>query len=207
MIPCPDGTTIIPRPTDGPSTDDNTSLTTSTQASTTETPDNTCPGTDFEAACDSLNDSTQEDDKFKCLHTARHNKVRELHQNTPSLSMVEELNPGAQAWADDLASRDAFEHADSGDRPNQGENLYLAWTSRTLTGDDLSRWVIAKSTDAVQSWYDEIEDYNWATPNGPHSGVVGHFTQVVWTSSVELGIGYKTYRVYLQNVAIKAENS
>lgn len=44
----------------------------------------------------------------------------------------------------------------------------------------------------VQSWYDEIKNY------GPHFGKepqmgsfgkFGHFTQVVWKSSTELGLG------------------
>ena len=109
--------------------------------------------------------------------------------------MKEALNAGAQTWADHLANTQTFAHADSADRPNQGENLYTAWTSQLLTGDALKQWAISKSTDAVQSWYDEISDFNWASPNdrSSHTGVVGHFTQVVWTSSVELGIGYKTY--------------
>ena len=107
------------------------------------------------------------------LHTARHNKLRALHQNTPSLEMSEELNWGAQAWADHLANTQTFAHADSADRPNQGENLYTAWTSQLLTGDALKQWAISKSTDAVQSWYDEISDFNWDSPNDRNSHTQG----------------------------------
>lgn len=45
---------------------------------------------------------------------------------------------------------------------------------------------------AVQAWYDEINDYpsyygESAVDNA--TGVVGHFTQVVWKDSTNLGCG------------------
>ena len=43
--------------------------------------------------------------------------------------------------------------------------------------------------EATQGWYDEIKDYNFTRPSGPHTGVIGHFTQVVWKSSRQLGVG------------------
>lgn len=41
--------------------------------------------------------------------------------------------------------------------------------------------------DAVDSWYSEIKDYNFN--GGGFSSGTGHFTQVVWKSSRELGVG------------------
>ncbi|GFR71362.1 pathogenesis-related protein 1 [Elysia marginata] len=36
-------------------------------------------------------------------------------------------------------------------------------------------------------WYDEIKDYNFDSPG--FSGSTGHFTQVVWKESTQLGMG------------------
>jgi hypothetical protein len=36
-------------------------------------------------------------------------------------------------------------------------------------------------------WYDEVKKYNYA--NGGFSSATGHFTQVVWKSSQNLGCG------------------
>ena len=43
---------------------------------------------------------------------------------------------------------------------------------------------------ATEMWYDEIKDYDFKKP-GFSSGT-GHFTQVVWVDSVELGVGKAT---------------
>ena len=45
---------------------------------------------------------------------------------------------------------------------------------------------VTSGEQATQQWYDEIKDYNFARNSGPNTG---HFTQVVWKSSQELGVG------------------
>ena len=51
--------------------------------------------------------------------------------------------------------------------------------------------IVAGTTQAVENWYNEIKDYNWNTPDfyGDHTGVIGHFTQVIWAASTEYGTG------------------
>lgn len=44
--------------------------------------------------------------------------------------------------------------------------------------------------NAIKLWYDEIQYYDWNNPG--FSSAAGHFTQVVWRSSVEIGIGIAT---------------
>ena len=155
--------------------------------------DDTClPTEDTEADCDSISDH---DEKFRCIHLARHNKVRSLHQNTPSMTAKASLDNSAQAWAEEMAANNRFSHQRWADRNGEGENLATAWISQTLTGDDLNAWALERSADAVQKWYDEIKDYSWDSPDdkSAHTGVVGHFTQIVWTDSVELGVGWKVF--------------
>ena len=64
--------------------------------------------------------------------------------------------------------------------------------ARTPTKEQRLREV-AKSKDqwtkAVNSWYDEIQYYNFTTGRSK-GGVTGHFTQVVWTASTQVGCGF-----------------
>ena len=41
--------------------------------------------------------------------------------------------------------------------------------------------------DMSKNWYDEIKDYNFKT--GKSTGVTGHFTQLIWKDSREVGFG------------------
>lgn len=45
-----------------------------------------------------------------------------------------------------------------------------------------------KGKDAVAAWYDEIKQYTFGAASG--STGTGHFTQVVWRDSKELGVGF-----------------
>lgn len=42
---------------------------------------------------------------------------------------------------------------------------------------------------AVDSWYAEKKDYFYATGTWKNGTVVGHFTQVVWDDSKQIGCG------------------
>jgi hypothetical protein len=72
-------------------------------------------------------------------------------------------------------------HAERTERNGCGENL--AWNTRT---DHL-----LNTNAATQAWYDEIVDpgYNFADPGYYENPGAGHFTQVVWKASTELGCG------------------
>ena len=58
-----------------------------------------------------------------------------------------------------------------------GENLFWSWGMK-LNG-----------AFPVKDWYDEISNYDFKT-HSSKGGVTGHFTQVVWKASSEVGIGY-----------------
>ncbi|KAJ7382803.1 Golgi-associated plant pathoproteinsis- protein 1 [Desmophyllum pertusum] len=74
-------------------------------------------------------------------------------------------------WAKELLRNNRLEHS-SGDH---GENLAMA-SGYELTG-----------AGATKMWYDEIKDYKFKNP-GNFAGT-GHFTQVVWAGSLEMGVG------------------
>ncbi|XP_056603219.1 uncharacterized protein glipr2 [Triplophysa dalaica] len=108
------------------------------------------------------------------LHT--HNSYRKQH-GAPPLTINRNLCRSAQAWAQHLLSIRTLKHS----KEEYGENLYYAWSSANtkLTGPE-----------AVESWYKEIKDYNFSRPG--FSSQTGHFTQVVWKDTKELGIGLAT---------------
>ncbi len=107
---------------------------------------------------------------------SKHNSYRSTH-NSPNMTQSSSLNESAQSWAEHLASTGAFEHS----KTNAGENIYATFT--TASSVDAANL----GNQAVKSWYDEVSDYDYANPG--FSGKTGHFTQVVWKNSTELGCG------------------
>ncbi|XP_077868859.1 uncharacterized protein LOC100366773 isoform X2 [Saccoglossus kowalevskii] len=110
-------------------------------------------------------------DYFRCLH------------GSPSMTMKSDLNQFAQEWAENLKSAGSSFHSDRGENPpDRGENI--------LTVGDA--WKFPKTEDfygryPVESWYSEIASYDFNFPQTNPSN--GHFAQVVWKESVELGCG------------------
>lgn len=119
----------------------------------------------------------------ECLEA--HNLARALHGARP-LTWNRTLARSAQAWALDLAKRNKFEHSRV---RGEGENLYYSMGSSEKT---------ATCKDALDAWYGEVSDYPFSNP--PKSifdvpGVqIGHFTQVVWKSTRQLGVGIATIK-------------
>ena len=115
----------------------------------------------------------------------RHNYYRKHHQVGP-MYLTAKLNEYSQKYAETLAEINEMEHSTNdqlykiyGDWT--GENLYTYWTSvsnLTLTG-----------ADAVDSWYKEIFDYDFKKCDTKNGKAIGHFTQLVWKGSTQLGIG------------------
>ncbi|XP_046839089.1 uncharacterized protein LOC124433373 [Xenia sp. Carnegie-2017] len=113
-----------------------------------------------------------------------HNYYRSLH-GAPLMTKNDTLTAQAQSYAEELATRNALRHcADTpGCNPyDAGENL--------ASGGNIE-------LNATVLWYNEIHDYNFCydmdtspTKPGSQDRQIGHFTQVVWEGSTELGIGY-----------------
>ncbi len=98
-----------------------------------------------------------------------HNRARARHCAGP-LTWSPQLAQVAQQWASSLRDQGCkFGH--SGGR--YGENL-AAGTTGTLDGEAVTAM-----------WYDEVREY--AFPNGGFSMRTGHFTQVVWRETTQIG--------------------
>jgi len=118
--------------------------------------------------------------------------------NQPPASNMRKMvwNDELAVIAQRLADQCIFAHdtnRDKVDRTMVGQNLYRKGSSLENSFDELMQTV----TNGVVSWYEEVEDpgYNsndidpFQDPRG-----AGHYTQVVWAQSEELGCGFTYYR-------------
>jgi uncharacterized protein YkwD len=103
---------------------------------------------------------------------AAHARVRANHC-APPLTWSPKLADYAQHWADALRAKHcAFEHSNG----PYGENL----AAGTIGALDPS--------SSVDYWYSEVKAYKF--PNGGFSMKTGHFTQLVWKSTTQVGCGH-----------------
>ncbi|XP_014862055.1 PREDICTED: Golgi-associated plant pathogenesis-related protein 1-like [Poecilia mexicana] len=116
------------------------------------------------------------DEVFKKEFLDAHNAYRAQH-GAPKLTYNSELNAAAQKWAAHLLENKTLGHSDTDD----GENVFYSFSSQKVSPE---------GSQAVASWYDEIKDYDFSKPG--HQPKTGHFTQVVWKSTMELGVGLAT---------------
>ena len=119
-----------------------------------------------------------------------HNVVR-ARKGVPALKWSPSLAAYAQEWADHKASTTCR----SGHRPfsgeyaqQHGENLFFASGIRSSSAPTRMRDVTA--TEVVEAWASEEEYYNYSA--NTCSGVCGHYTQVVWKSTTEVGCARAT---------------
>ncbi|XP_058055285.1 uncharacterized protein LOC131206646 [Anopheles bellator] len=107
----------------------------------------------------------------------QHNTLRKRHSAAP-LQLDSNLCNYAQEWANTLASRNVMQHRSNN---KYGENLYACFGKTNITG-----------AEAVNNWYNEIKYYAFGSPAPGNFSQVGHFTQVVWKTSLRLGVGIAT---------------
>jgi len=109
-----------------------------------------------------------------------HNKYRRKH-HVGNLVLSKDLCNIAQKYAETMARTGNFAHSRGKyNGKNMGENLFACYgikiTGKMMTDD----------------WYNEVSQYNFNNP-GFVSGT-GHFTQVVWKGSREVGFGFAQAR-------------
>ena len=97
------------------------------------------------------------------------------------------LGTAAQQWADHLAQSNGcnMRHATRSTLGDTGENLYWAGPVRWSDGRREAQTI--EPAQVVDSWGSEKRDYD-ATSNRCAPGkVCGHYTQIVWRDSQEIG--------------------
>ena len=115
-----------------------------------------------------------------------HNRAR-AEVSVPPLVWSDKLAREAATWAAHLAERGRPQHSDRKDRGDEGENLWVS-TAGSYTPSEM-----------VQSWDDEEKDFRYGpfelagNARGPQP-VVGHYTQIVWRDTREVGCAVATTR-------------
>ena len=121
--------------------------------------------------------------KMRELELSEHNQLRALHGADP-LTLNNDLNEMAQKYAKVLAKKKKMEH--SKDRKLKGKEG--EWVGENLFCKNSSGAIDYTSGDMSKAWYSEIKDYDFQTGKSK-GGVIGHFTQLAWKDSKEVGFG------------------
>ena len=139
--------------------------------------------------------------------TAAHNAIRaglDLDPPLPDLTWNEDLSEFAQQWADTLANSTNCGTIFHREQRMYGENI----ATKGIRGGGAT--IMYPPEDAVESWAEEVIcwDYGTILGNGQptsssescdpdciadqHSSGCGHYTQLVWRNTREVGCGYAT---------------
>ncbi|AWU76972.1 uncharacterized protein C5L36_0C08840 [Pichia kudriavzevii] len=113
---------------------------------------------------------------FKSRYLEAHNYFRSLMQDTPALTWSDEIASLAQDSANNYQCNGILTHTG---KTYKGEQL----------GENLAYGYSFEKAWAVRAWFNEIEYYNYNDPKFDES--TGHFTQLVWSRTTEVGCGYK----------------
>ena len=125
-------------------------------------------------SCPKYESSSPEYDNFCNEALQAHNNYRKIHHTEP-LKLNRELCKIAQNYSEHLANVGRLQHSDNNYHNDaMGENLYCCF-GKDPTGSSVT-----------SSWYSEIKNYNYS---GDWSNGTGHFTQIVWKETKEVGFG------------------
>ncbi|MBV8435969.1 MAG: hypothetical protein JOY95_00470 [Silvibacterium sp.] len=108
------------------------------------------------------------------FHNAKRADVK-----VPPLTWSTQLAAVAQRWADRLA---------------QDEGCNLVHTKNNIYGENLfgGEGRAFTSLDASRAWYSEISKYHYGVVTESNWYPTGHYTQMVWRSTTQLGMGQAT---------------
>ncbi|MFW6365261.1 MAG: CAP family protein [Spirochaetota bacterium] len=129
-------------------------------------------------ACLTLAAAPRGDEILKEESLAAHNKYRK-ELNIEPLTWNETLAEHAQQWADNLAKRRRMYHSSNDSRKGEGENLWMGTRG------------YYSYTQMDDSWGSEKKYFKEGTfPDVSTSGSwqdVGHYTQMIWAKTKEVG--------------------
>lgn len=112
---------------------------------------------------------------------AMHNVARS-NVGVGALTWSNSIAQSAQKWSDQLKTENCKMRHDLS--TSYGENIYWAWSSGA-SGDSL----ISDPSEAVTMWVNEESFYSYENNTCKAGEQCGHYTQVVWENTTEVGCG------------------
>ncbi|KFQ50827.1 Cysteine-rich secretory protein 2, partial [Nestor notabilis] len=106
-----------------------------------------------------------------------HNTLRRGVKPTASNMLKMEWNAPAAKNAQNWANKCTLSHSPANMRRTNvqcGENLFMS--------SGPFSW-----SDVIQSWYNEKEDFEYGTGAKTQGAVIGHYTQLIWYNSYQIG--------------------
>ena len=104
-----------------------------------------------------------------------HNRYR-AEVGVPPLAWSNDLANHAQDWANHLAANRLFQHSGTS---GEGENLWMGTSGHFSSTHMVDRWGNEKRHFVMGTFPNVSNTGNW--------GDVGHYTQVVWRNTTEVG--------------------
>ena len=125
--------------------------------------------------------------------TKAHNDLRKKYAS-PALKYSKALEKVAKKWASKLQADGCDMVHSHGKVGETGENLFWASAYKTANAKDpKGKWIWhsklkkVKEQEVVQAWYDEVQWYDYETNSCEEGQMCGHYTQVIWNTTTELG--------------------
>ncbi|WP_299879256.1 pathogenesis-related family 1 protein [uncultured Cocleimonas sp.] len=117
-----------------------------------------------------------------------HNRVRAKHRLKP-LKWSNKLARYSKEWANHLGSGSSCTMRHRSGQPPYGENLY--WSSAVVWSDGFRETNRVTIKDVVKAWTDEERWYDYQSNSCKPGQKCGHYTQVVWKNTTEVGCAVK----------------
>ena len=136
--------------------------------------------------------SSAQDYKIEAIRMLEEHNIVRAAVGVPKLRWSDSLTREAAAWANKLKKSGCnMEHS----RGNLGENLYWASALRKATKKNGGSWKWTSNPqpiteqEVVASWASERQWYSRSrnTCNAPSGKSCGHYTQIVWKNTTEVG--------------------
>lgn len=108
-----------------------------------------------------------------------HHNVERKRLGKPPLAWSSRLAGEAKQWADHLAEDDRLEHASADERGGAGENLWMGSAGAYSAGEMIGAFIAERRLYRAGIFPDVSSTGNWRD--------VGHYTQVIWGETREVG--------------------
>ena len=122
-----------------------------------------------------------------------HNQVRSRH-NLPPLRWSKKLAEYSLQWANHLGKGRQCQMYHRGGNPPYGENLYISSAEvwRDETGREVERRISPVTIkEVVNAWASEEKYYDYQHNRCQPGQQCGHYTQIVWRDTKEVGCAMK----------------